>query len=176
MKKILKIVGIVLLVLLLAFVIFKIATYKDKPFKQVSISSTNIVVNTTNKAYLDTIVIVGLNELKVSGITIHIAELNNVIKKKLNDLDYQAILVNDNDFYVLYVGDYTRGYYIPIIAHELIHLKQYKEKKLSLKNNIFYWYDKEYPTTGILYTDRPWEAEAFTGQLDLSTKIRKVLY
>lgn len=176
MNKTLKIIGIILGILLLIFVVFKIATYEEKPFKKVSILTTNIVVNTMNKTYLDTIVLVGLNELKVSGVTLHIAPLNDVIKKRLNDMEYQAILINENGFYVLYLGNYTRGYYIPIIAHELIHLKQYQEKKLAIVNNIPYWYGKEFTTTGILYTDRPWEAEAFTGQLDLSTKIRKILY
>ena len=175
-NKFLKIGGIILGIILLGIIIWLIATQKEKQFKKITINTTNFVVNTTNKSFIDTIHFVGMNELNVTGATVFVTPLTDKVKSKLNDMDYQALLTGENGFYTLFVGDFGRDYYITILSHELTHLKQYETKRLIITNNVPFWEGKEWKVQGILYTDRPWEAEAFNNQTQLGNKIRKILY
>lgn len=175
-KRILKIVGIVLVVLLLGILILLITKQKEKPFKKITINSTNIVINTTNETYLDTIVLVGLNEIGITGITVNIAPMNDQIRKRLTDMDYQALVAGENGFYTLFVVELDRNRYITVISHELTHLKQYQTKRLIINNNVPFWEGKEFEVRGVEYSDRPWEYEAFSNQPELGNKIRKILY
>lgn len=175
-KKTLKIVGIIIGILLLGIIILVITKQKEKPFKKITINSTNVIINSTSKTYIDTILFVGLNELEIENITIFVQPLTDKIKTRLNDMEYQALVTGENGFYTLFVGDYGREHLITILSHELTHLKQYETKRLILANNIPFWEGKEWKVQGILYTDRPWEEEAFNNQIQLGNKLRKILY
>ena len=65
---------------------------------------------------------------------------------------------------------------ITIISHELIHLKQYFTKELVYSNGVIYWDKKEFVLNDIGYGDRPWETDAFKKEIQLSNKIKSVLY
>ena len=64
-----------------------------------------------------------------------------------------------------------------IIAHEMIHLKQYYDGILiqkSLTDSIVYNGIKFSPTTS--YNERPWERDAYTNQDIMLAKIKDLMY
>ena len=70
-----KYVGVIILLLLVIFGIYKLSTRKERTFKIVQISKNNFIQNKTDKPYLDSIVQVGMNELGISGTYIIIKPL-----------------------------------------------------------------------------------------------------
>jgi len=88
---IIKYAGIILLILLIIFGIYKLATTKEKTFRLVNIEKNNFIQNKTDKPYLDSIVHVGMNELGVSGTYIIIRPLTKEVKQQFsNELQFKA--------------------------------------------------------------------------------------
>lgn len=61
-----------------------------------------------------------------------------------------------------------------ILCHEMIHLNQFVNNKLSIDipNKIFTWKGKVYDNN-TEYENRPWEVEALNGESDLLKKVNK---
>lgn len=182
-ERLLKIIGIILLILILIFTIYKIITYKEKPFNHIIIDEKFKIVNATNLNYLDTIMYAGLKTLYFNNNdTIYVAilplsKIENYIQKD-KDVDLQAFITGRNNMYQLFIGEYSRNKNIEIISHEIIHLEQYYTDKIQVLNNILVVWEKD--TVNINeYTDyysRPWEKEAFNGQKSKEVEMRSVLY
>jgi hypothetical protein len=177
-KKIIISLIIIILIGLITLLIIKSSEYQPKKyFNTVKFNNINYVNNNTDKNYYDTIIKVGLDELNLKDITILIVLLSPSIKSSLGDnYELKAHLRENKGEYVLFIDDVSREESITIISHELIHLKQYFTKELVYSNGVIYWDKKEFVLNDIGYGDRPWETDAFKKELQLSNKIKSVLY
>lgn len=171
-----------LIILLIGLAIFLFLNRKTKSdyFKKVDLNKENRIVNNTDKPYLDTIVSVGLDRLGINNVDVLIYPLSETARKNFQrtsggDLDAH-IRENNGVFYVFMNSELGRSEMITVLSHELIHLKQYHEKRVIYKDDTIIWMGIKYKLNQIAYDDRPWENEAFIRQNDLIEKIEKVLY
>lgn len=177
-NKILKIIGIILLIGIIAFIIWKIISYEEKKFNKFEFESSYNIFNETETNYLDTIVYSGLKILNIDSIIVIIKPME--IKKHSlipDDLDLKAHIISNRVQYIVYMSKMSKSNSIKILSHELIHLKQYYNKELIVinKDSIF-WKNKLIDPYNYSYEDRPWEKEAFAKQHDLEIKMKDMLY
>lgn len=167
--------------LIITLIIWLLYTPPPTKFQEVEFQNPNFTLNITKTSYLDTIARVGLDILDIHHSSIHIYPLHPQFKKqyeKLNpNIEIHALLREINGKYQIFI-DTTRGgrdSYVNSIAHELIHLKQYKTSKLQQVGDTLYW--KGNPVTNsIPYMEREWEIEAYIEGQKLSNKIKDILY
>ena len=176
-----KIIIIVLIILFLGFIIFYLNRYnKTEYFKPIELTENNSIVNTTKQNYMDTIVSVGLDMIKVKNNYITIRDMPDDIKNNFNNqnnMDLTASIIGADDQYIIYINNVDRITAIKSLSHELIHLQQYYSGKLRvIEAGVVMWNGKEINVLDIPYNDRPWEIEAFQGQTDLERKIIETLY
>lgn len=174
MKRIWKIVGIALIVVLLGLLIWKISTQKEKPFNKFPLKRTHYVFNQTTIAGLDTIVHAGLQCLNVDSAVVVIRPFKEI--KAPEDIVYKAYIVGNDNTYVLYINKFARVETVSVIAHELVHLTQYMTKKLVIDGSICVWNGDTIDITKMFYDQRPWERDAFQKQVMLADKMEKLLY
>lgn len=178
MKKILKIVGIILAVLIIIFVIYKIVTYKETPFTKFPFQKNHHVYNMTKVEYLDTIVNAGLQTLNIDSVIIIIKPIINKEGLLPDDLIAKANIVGKDCQYIIYVDKCSRSEYISVLSHELIHLKQYYKSELILTNKgkTPIWKGVTINVKDYTYENRPWEKEAYEDSNNLATKMKLLLY
>lgn len=178
MKKYRKLVLIIILIISALLIFFlkepKEIKTKEHYFRKVDIKRENSIVNNTDKQYLDTIVAIGLQKLNIKNTYVIINKLN--LNRNFEDgYDLNGYVRNKGKQYFIFVKDTTREMSIKIIAHELIHYKQYYDKRLSLIGNTIMWENKKYPNN-LPYAVRPWEPEAYNKGDALEQEIKKELY
>lgn len=171
-----KIIGIVLLLILAGYFIFKPS--KINYFNKIDIPPTSVVNNSLNERYIDTIIHAGLNILDIDTVFIQVRKLKKDIDVFENTDLLAQIIANDNQFIIFIDDNLSRYYNIEIIAHELIHLRDYYYKDLILFDSYGVIYkDDEYQNANeIDYYDRPWEIQAIKDGRILSKQIKEKLY
>jgi hypothetical protein len=176
-KSVNKYIIIAILILILSAVLYIMLTQKEKYFAPIKFDNENLILNGTKKAYLDTIVYVGVKTLNIKNTTITILPIKNKPKLDLNDdFDVKAYIVYYLGNYYIYVDNMSRYESITVLSHELIHLNQYYKKILVVKGDTAEWNKKTYIISDIPYNDRYWELDAFEKQEDLYNKLIKQLY
>jgi len=174
MKKTLIIISIVLLSILSIYLLYLAITAKEKYFNKVTIDTENTIVNGTKEKYLDTIVYAGLKSLNLKNLNVVILPMSNNTEA---GIEFDAYVVEFSGSYYIYIRDYSRQKSIDVLSHELIHVSQYRNKNLIIKNDMLVlWNDSIYDGHIIAYENRPWEIDAFDRQSFLATKIRTILY
>lgn len=180
MKKWLKILIIVLIVIIIGFIIWKIATYQEKTFKPITIENNHIFNTIDNKNYLDTIVFSGIKSLDIDSLIIIIKPLSQKDKNDFlweNNSELKAHIKGEGNTYIIYIQtSLGRNEYIEIMSHELIHLNQYYTEKLQIIEGKVYWENKEIDLDKYSYEKRPWEKEAYENQKELAKKMKLLLY
>lgn len=178
MKKYKILVFIIMLIISILVLIFlkepKEIKIKEHFFRKVDLKSENNIENNTDRKYLDTIVAIGFEKLNIKNTYVKIENLNSNRKFEYG-YDLNGYVRNKGKLYFIYVKDTTREVSLKIIAHELIHYKQYYDKRLSLIGDTIIWEKKKYPSN-LGYATRPWEPEAFNKGDVLEKEIRKELY
>lgn len=177
-KKIIISLIIIIIIGLISLLIIKLSVKQpEKYFGVIKLNDVNYVRNNTNKNYYDTIIKVGLDELKLGGISMLVSPLSESTKSALGDnYELKAHIRESGGGYVLFIDDVSRKESIEIISHELIHLNQYYDKELVYRNGIIFWENKVFVLNDIGYGERPWETDAFNKGFKLSNKIKSVLY
>jgi predicted metallopeptidase len=172
------IIGGVILTLVLLFFLFK-SLNKETPFSRIQLNPSNIIFNSTSNSYMDTIVSVGLNELKIKDVVVVIRPITpdilDMLKSKEPSLDIKAFIIGREDNYVIYVVNLSRTTAIEVLSHELIHLQQTETGKLVKGTKSVKWEGIEY-SPELPYEERPWEREAFDKQNGLLNDIKTTLY
>jgi predicted metallopeptidase len=172
------IIGGVILTLILLFFLFK-SLNKETPFSRIQLSPSNIIFNSTSNSYMDTIVSVGLDELKIKDVVVIIRPITpdilDMLKSKESSLDIKAFIIGREDTYVIYVVNLSRTTAIEVLSHELIHLQQTETGKLIKGTTSVKWEGIEY-SPELPYDERPWEREAFDKQNQLLNDIKTTLY
>ena len=100
-----------------------------------------------------------------------------VSKFDTKDLEMSAILDGHPQIktYTLFLRSTIRYYdLLPIICHEMVHLKQYHEGRLELKDTTFYW--NHIPYKNVSYWNRPWEQEARSKQYEIEKQVKELYY
>jgi hypothetical protein len=166
------------MIVLLGLVVWLIIDQsKHHYFKRAQFSENNIVINYTKYPYMDTIVYVGLDSLDMCDMTVTVKRLSEEAKANFpEDLELRGMIYGDGHQYVMYVTDASRSEHINIVAHELIHLRQYYSKQLVYDGWYVYWNRAKYDLKEIEYGIRPWEADAFQQEVGLEKQIKSVLY
>jgi hypothetical protein len=164
-------------ILLVLSVLAVLQGMEDKPFKKVTLSENNLVTNYTRYPYLDTIAYVGLDELGLCDITLEIKKLSKEAQQNMPEgYDFRGLIYGSGNQYTMWVNDAGRKEHTTIVAHELIHLRQYYSKQLIYDGFYVYWNRAKYDLKEIDYGSRPWEAEAFEQEVILERAINSKLY
>lgn len=178
MKVTWKTIAVVFLGLGLGIIIFNmIKNQKETYFKQIKLDTFNLVFNNTEHEYIDTILNVGLTELNLKNIVVTVIPLNENTKRSFqSNGELKAHIREQDGYYYIWIDELNRYENIEVLSHELIHLKQYYDKRLVLDGNTPIWLGKEYSLESVPYESRPWEIEAFSNEKELKNKIEKVLF
>jgi predicted metallopeptidase len=144
----------------------------------------NNIINHINNNYIESIVIVGLHELKIDSVTVNLyylpTNLKNIVTNNNIFIVNALIIKNVEKNYSIFVNDNSinSDKLIKYIAHELIHLDQFNSKRLVVYDNlnVIRFDNKLYFTLETNYENRPWENEAFSKQEELKNRINAVLH
>jgi hypothetical protein len=165
--------GVILL--LISFMIYKIATDKNDEYKQVPLSTSNYITNISDKKYLDTIISVGLDELNLENIFVLVKPLPSGVVKGFDDqYSLRASIIGEEGNYIIFINnDLHKNEATEVISHELIHLKQLQDRILVVDSNKkIMWKNKVIDILQTPYNERSWEIDAFNKQSDLNNLIR----
>ena len=169
------IILLIISIILLLLLVLK----KETTFNSYTPINKNYVQNfVKTQTYLDTIVAVGLDRLGISGYSVHIRPQQGSVKIDDEYSTEAFILGNQYQSAIYTKTSLTRGSAIKILAHELIHLEQYRSGKLKKVGIGSVEWNGEHieDITTIPYDKREWEKEAFLKGRELEKEIRKELY
>jgi len=176
MKNWLKIVGIILLIIIVIFTIYKLSTQKEKYFSKFTFEKYHQVYNTTGVVYLDTIVQAGLQSLNIDTVFIMIKPLINADGLLPDGYTTKAYIKGSEHQYIIFIDNMSRDEYITVLSHELIHLKQYYNKDLIVNDKDVIWKGDKIDLTLYTYENRPWERDAFDNENKIYFEMKSLLY
>jgi len=169
---------LIILLIISIIALILLVVKKEEPFKSYSSINSNYIQNfVESKTYLDTIVMVGLDKLGIGGYSVHIRPQEASIKID-DEFSTEAFIIGNEYQSVIYTRESLgRGTAIKILAHELIHLQQYRSRKLiKLEGKNVEWDGNIInDITSIPYNEREWEKEAFEKGRELEKEIRNEL-
>lgn len=151
----------------------------SKPFVQTEIENkSNVVFNETNQSYYDTIILTGLEILGIQDVGVNVNPLTNQAKENFAKQggELSAHIREFYGSYYLYIDPTPKDEAIDVIAHELIHLKQYNSGELKYDNKVLTWKSKTYSPYELPYGERPWEIDADDKGYELAQLIKQKLY
>lgn len=166
------------LVLFLLGLVIWLATRPERTFVDYQFKETNQVFNLHETVWMDTIVQAGLDQLGIEDQLV-IIRTQRASRELGDDLETEAYIQTNGQQYVIWIRPgLSREKAISVLAHELIHLKQYQTQKLMVLNGARVVWDGEIidDITQIAYHTRPWEREAFELAPDLAKQIKKRLW
>lgn len=159
--------------------LLQVGTYKERTFNLVEFETTNNIINKTELSYIDSIVYLGLNYLKIDSVYISVRPISEEVKTSFDPyMTLKAHIIGNKKQYMLWIDDMSRSESITVLSHELIHLKQYNDEYLSIEPNYVIWKDNIYTydeVNSIDYFNREWELEAFKKSFELETHLRSIL-
>ena len=123
---------LIILLILSIIALILLVVKKEEPFRTYTALNRNAIQNfVESKTYLDTIVMVGLDKLGINGYSVQIRPQENSVKID-DELSTEAFIIGNAFNSVIYTKEsLSRGTAIKILAHELIHLQQYKSGKIK---------------------------------------------
>jgi hypothetical protein len=170
---------ILILVLILAIAgIVYLVLQKEKRFKVVGIETTNLILNKTDMAYIDTVLYVGLQQLGIRRSVIHVKYMDKATLKRFVDKgqDIRAFIKGKDYQYELYIMPMSRRTSVYILSHELIHVWQYHTGKLNITSESIFWDGQQISPDKYDYEWRPWEVEARRKGRVLEYELMAILY
>ena len=167
----------------LAFLIYnsikKENEFNKSYFKPVELSNNNRVFNQTDRKYLDTIVSVGLDFLRVKGTNVLIKDLPKDVKQRidnLEDFNLRGAVAKVDGGYIIVLTKMSKREAMRVMSHELIHVQQYDSGRLTPIDSVTIRYNgTNYDINKVPYKDREWETDAFLRQSGLLTLIEAKL-
>jgi len=178
-----KLIIIIVVAIILSGIIWFFSLMRDEHFyNKIENTNDNYVLNQTSYLYMDTVVYVGLAELGIRNKFIVIKPLDGHTIMSTSDddnLTLEAAIIGNGTQFVIYVSKMNREKSIRVLSHELIHLKQYADRKLIITDSSILWNGVNLPfhvLYDIKYIDRPWEMEAFGYGAILNEKVKYTLY
>lgn len=145
-------------------------------FNQIELSDNNQIVNTLMPSFYDTILSVGLDVMNLESNLVVVNPISNESKESFGGSSLKAHVRYHNGVYYLFIDKLNRLESILVIAHEIIHIKQYSSSDLIYEDGILIWKGEEMDINSINYEERPWEMEAFFNESKLFSSIYDKLY
>jgi len=169
---------LIVLAIIIVGILILLLTKKETTFRTYTSLNNNYIQNfVQSKTYLDTIVMVGLDRLGIGGYSVQIRPQQGTVKID-DEYSTEAFILGNEYQSVIYTKESLgRGTAIKILAHELIHLEQYKSGKIKRVGTKGVEWDGELieDITTIPYNEREWEKEAFDRGRVLEKEIRNIL-
>jgi len=169
---------LIVLAIIIVGILILLLTKKETTFRTYTSLNNNYIQNfVQSKTYLDTIVMVGLDRLGINGYSVHIRPQQGTIKID-DEYSTEAFILGNEYQSAIYTKESLNRYTaIKILAHELIHLEQYRSGKIKRVGTKGVEWDGELieDITTIPYNEREWEKEAFDKGRELEKEIRKEL-
>lgn len=169
---------LIVLAIIIVGLLILLLTRKETTFRTYTSLNNNYIQNfVESKTYLDTIVMVGLDRLGINGYSVQIRPQQGTVKIDDEFTTEAFIFGNENQSVIYTKESLGRGTAIKILAHELIHLEQYRSGKIKRVGTKGVYWDGELieDITTIPYNEREWEKEAFDKGRELEKEIRKEL-
>jgi len=172
------IVGLGILLTTSLLIWFIIDGQKPEHFNKIELTSPTHIFNLTKQSYLDTIIGVALEELKVYPNVVVIKDMYFAPPNiQIPGKELLAFVYGEGGTYIIYVKKMSRVQSIGILSHELIHLRDIERGELLAGKNLVIYRGVRYVGSQIPeYDYRPWEVEAFKDSKDLEYKIKDILY
>lgn len=148
-------IGLSLIISLLTYKIIKEKSLTT--YKAIELTSTNKIYNLGTDKMLDTMLVVGLRAYEIKNIEIGIRYLTNETKLKSLLTGY---VNSEGNLYLLTIKKTNKEESFRIMAHELTHIKQLYDERVSLKNDTVIWLGQKIINLPE-YNKRPWEIEAY---------------
>ena len=86
-----------------------------------------------------------------------------------------AVRIRNNIFVMELDSKLSMENLVQVIAHEMVHIKQFVRGQISFKGRSMYWLGNKVIKSKINYYDHPWEIDAWSKEKLLSAKIFKLL-
>lgn len=173
-NNIIKIVIGVILLLVLLFLISRLRS-EDEPFKQIDLPTNNLITNNIYPMYYDTVLMVAMDQMGISGHSVIINKLTDGAKNQF-DGELKAHIRYHNGIFYLFADDFNRRESIEVLCHEVIHIQQYTTGNLIYEDGFVIWLGEPIELNSREYEQRPWENDAFLRQGELIGNVEKVLY
>lgn len=146
----------------------------EKYFNKVELSKDNYILNKTALPYIDTLILVGLDELKIKNTIVFVRHLT--VESDDDEFILKAhIVAGYNRQFLIEIEHSDRSDITESVAHELIHLHQMYTGKLRVTHDYVLWKGdtlRNLPE----YSDREWEQEAVGLGKILELRMNKKLY
>lgn len=113
-------------------------------------------------------------ELKISKKKFTLAVFSKKGLAKNEALNGVAMKLTDNLYGIDLDSSLRMEKLIEVIAHEMVHIKQFVMGNLKYEGRSFYWHGKKVIRSKINYYDHPWEIEAWSKEKVLASKIFKI--
>lgn len=141
----------------------------------IEITNSHQIYNNTSNKFYDTLFSVGLKILEIQD-TVFIRHIPESFLEQTPD-NYNGFIIPLDKYYIIYLKkDLNKDELFEVVSHELIHLQQFKSKRIIIMDNgIVQWEGKDYSIDKINYHERPWEIEAFRYQYSLSIIMKDIL-
>jgi hypothetical protein len=156
--------------------IYKLNTQPEKYFNKIELNNTNKILNQTEMKYIDTILLVGLEEINYKGIVIIVRPIT--ITNDNPDFELYAHIVpdkNNNNVYLIEIDERSKLSIVETISHEMIHLIQLRSGHLKWELDYVIWKsDTIYNIPE--YANREWEQDAVGLGRILEKRLKERLY
>lgn len=163
-------------VILLLLVILCIRSCKHEYITQ-KFPETIVVKNYTSIQRADTVVMIILNKIMYCDtMTVNLYKLSDMFDS--NDITINAhTVVNpfEKHSFNIYIKENLSYEEMKLtLSHELIHVKQMNDSKLSIFDNGYVWNKDSFNYKNVSYKSRPYEIEAFDNMLSVMSKLDKI--
>lgn len=163
----------ILVILLLAI---RTQNRNDAPYQEIEFNETDFVTDWTTMGYMDTLVQAGLISLKIDSVSVLVRPMvQSSTQDKNGTLELLAYIKGNRKQFSLYVLKMNRRDAIEVIAHELIHLDQYRTGRLVSFGDSVEWMGSRMRVLDIPYEERGWEVEARRESPALAAKMKRML-
>lgn len=150
---------------LVILVVLLLLLYKPKEKHHYDYPNTITITNLTDYKEADTILYIMLNKvLKIDTVNINIAYNEELLNPQ--QLDAVIHYTQIDNTYNLFLNKKLSRPLKSVLAHEVIHLKQYYSGQLIMQDNIVIYNNQIYDYF-LDYKDRPWEKDAFKNQSNI---------
>ena len=163
-------------VVLLLLIVLGIRSCKKEYLPQ-TFPKTLMVKNYTNNQRADTITMIILNKvMRYDTMTVNIYKLTDMFDN--DDMILNAHTVANpfekHNYMIFMKNDLSTEDAKSTLSHELIHIRQMEDCKLSIFDKGYVWNKDSFNYKNVTYDSRPYEIEAFNSSSSVKSKLDKL--
>lgn len=131
--------------------------------------------NSDRKMLIDACINLYARELKIDKKNFTLGVVSKKGLAKEIGANGMAVRIRNNIFVMELDSKLLMENLVQVIAHEMVHIKQFVRGQISFKGRSMYWLGNKVIKSKINYYDHPWEIDAWSKEKLLSAKIFKLL-